>query len=346
MAVSFVLRSAHRNPVLHLYRALLRHARVLAHQHQHCTPFTLTDAHTLRAKIRFSFRKHKGVVSTTQCRNLLASAHVDERRLRIAAAVSSVDHPTRRDALSRLHSDAVRIREIMESHRAASTYGTMRPFTDVEKAVHAEKQRRDAAIRLALPLLRSQFPQYRAGAKSPEEEREMAYELHLAQRKARDERIKRYRARVQPTPVLKRLQGPVRDFVLQAPFNKGYLAVFRNFARLIREGQNLIDETQNAELVAAYADAEDEWERDVEYKLTMRQYDPNVTFGSVHHECVRGLKNVRDMNRACGKERKKVLVRRLEYYKIEIFRNSPAYSRIFTFDDDTLIDEALQLPAS
>ncbi|KAJ8101564.1 hypothetical protein POJ06DRAFT_98882 [Lipomyces tetrasporus] len=333
--VSFSQLASHRNPVLHLYRALLHHANdlikdakiILPTTDQPLTaPITHSDALFLKRTIRRGFRRNRRRISLAKCKALLADTYAREQTLRLAARKYDPN------ALA-----AVRRHIAQAQDRAAYhsfSYRRNPPRTPEADAAYKARQRKETYIRMWAPGVRFRIP-----GLPDDRVREIAWQFHLKREQHLLERRRRYKAYHVKMPRLSFYQNAFSLPIFQKPFMHNYaLARFLNRLRIDR--QLMLDRIMEARVAvsySAYADLDEKWMNE----LTGQVAAADTTFLQLGKESLTLLNKQLENARKYSRDSRQRTLRQLEFAKLEQLRNhSKQFKRMWRFSPDELVREA------
>ncbi|KAK9248367.1 hypothetical protein V1506DRAFT_529758 [Lipomyces tetrasporus] len=333
--VSFSQLASHRNPVLHLYRALLHHANdlikhakiILPTTDQPLTaPITHSDALFLKRTIRRGFRRNRRRISLAKCKALLADTYAREQTLRLAARKYDPN------ALA-----AVRRHIAQAQDRAAYhsfSYRRNPPRTPEADAAYKARQRKETYIRMWAPGVRFRIP-----GLPDDRVREIAWQFHLKREQHLLERRRRYKAYHVKMPRLSFYQNAFSLPIFQKPFMHNYaLARFLNRLRIDR--QLMLDRIMDARVAvsySAYADLDEKWMNE----LTGQVAAADTTFLQLGRESLTLLNKQLENARKYSRDSRQRTLRQLEFAKLEQLRNhSKQFKRMWRFSPDELVREA------
>ncbi|KAK7208593.1 hypothetical protein BZA70DRAFT_55644 [Myxozyma melibiosi] len=349
MPTSFADLSSHRTPVLRLYRALLRHTRLLS------TPPTsplAADAAFLRSHIRSQFHAFKGLRAPTACRDRLLSAFADERTLRLALRSDSTHDEIRR-----------RVALIKQVNHARDLETKITAAEAAEKKDAKERKRRHITEKYAKPrylaAVKRQFPRM-----PPARQRARAKELEEEHTLRARERKKRYYLHHPREPVLVFLQGSYKEYVIRPAWStpEKRHRVNAKFASRIRTSQKAVDRRAMYEFWAELAAREDEWEMKVEIPNILRQAASaeeeggkkaemmevveryaGCTYQELHRKLVTEAYKQYMATRNGIRATRQRTVNFLEFQKWQVHRWRPQIKKHFTFTEQELQDAWLEV---
>ncbi|KAK9322958.1 hypothetical protein V1517DRAFT_321835 [Lipomyces orientalis] len=336
--VSFPQLASHRNPVLHLYRALLHHANDLIKDAKvirpttdqpFTAPITHADALFLKRTIRRGFRKNRRRISLAKCRALLTDAYAREQTLRVAARKHDPN------ALAAVHRYIAQAQDRAAYH--SFSYRRNPPRTPDADAAYKARQRKEAYIRMWAPGVRFRIPGL------PEDRvREIAWQFHLKREQHLLERRRRYKAYHVKMPRLSFYQNAFSLPIFQKPFLHNHaLARFLNRLRIDR--QLMLDRIMDARVAvsySAYADLDEMWMNQLTGQAGQVGAE-DTTFLQHGRESLNLLNKQLESARKYSRDSRQRTLRQLEFTRLEQLRNhSKQFRRIWRFSPDELELEA------
>ncbi|KAK9457725.1 hypothetical protein V1511DRAFT_494422 [Dipodascopsis uninucleata] len=332
--------SAHRMPVLALYRALLRHNGKLSriantgfshsNAYQEHSKFSYDDSQLMLDTIKARFKLNKKLPNIQRVKLILEDAYILEKLMRQAACDLDIA------CLNELHDRCeLRRHQIL---RTNFKYSRNKGLTPELQEIQRQNAKESNIILRYAPSIRYEHQDI------PDEEvRDLALKKHVLRKKRTRKLKNKYYAENPRLPRIGYIQGVYRMAFIRMP-GKQNPRLSMVISKRIKNGQRIIDYLQSSEQRLFHASIEDRWEAILlhsystqDAQIFLRGQEPKWI--DEHNRDIERIKQKLDVQRKRAMSMKDILAKKLDWYKLEIMRRSRRNREIFSFTAEELESE-------